>query len=147
MTDIAEGYTALFRTSPFLDLVGPFYQREEGDGLVVALRIEARHANARGTAHGGLLVTMADVALGYNAAYLGLEKQPGAAPAAALTTANLSVDFAGSSKVGDWVEARVDVQRVGGRLAFANAYLYVGERRIARASAVFAVAPLKTANG
>ncbi len=143
MTDIAEGYTALFRTSPFLDLVGPFYQREEGEGLVVALRIEARHANARGTAHGGLLVTTADVALGYNAAYLGLEKRAGAA----LITANLSVDFAGSAKVGDWVEARVDVQRVGARLAFANAYLYVGERRIARASAVFAVAPLETAPG
>jgi hypothetical protein len=41
-------------------------------------------------------------------------------------------------EAGDWVEARADIQKVGGRLAFANAYLQVGERRIARTSAVFA---------
>lgn len=147
MGSVPFAFTPLFRSSPFLDLVGPFYQREEGDGLVLGLRIEGRHANARGTAHGGLLVTMADVALGYNASYAGIAKEPGARPTAALTTANLSVDFAGSARVGDWVEARVDVQRVGRRPAFANAYLSVGGRRIARASAVFAVAPIEETKG
>ena len=141
MSDVPEGFAPLFRTSPFLDALGPFYQREEGDGIVLGVRVAEWHTNARGVAHGGLLVTMADVALGYNAAYAGVEKRPGASPTALLTTANLSVDFAGSAKLGDWVEARVDVQRVGRRLAFANAYLSVGDRRIARASAVFAAAP------
>lgn len=136
------GFAPLFRTSPFLDIVGPFYGREDGDGgLVVGMRVAERHTNARGTAHGGLLVTMADVALGYNASYVGVEKRAGVAPTALLTTANLSVDFAGSARLGDWVEARVDVQRVGRRLAFANAYLSVGEKRVARASAVFAASP------
>ena len=51
----------------------------------------------------------------------------------------MSADCAGSASVGDWIEARVDVQRLGGRLAFANAYLSVGEKRILGASAVFAV--------
>ena len=106
---------------------------------MVGLRIAEGHTNARGTAHGGLLVTMADIALGYNASFAGTDKRAGAMPSAALTTANLSVDFAGSAALGDWVEARVDIQRVGGRLAFANAYLSVGSRRIVRASAVFAV--------
>ena len=138
---VPAGFVPLFRTSPFLDAVGPFYGREEGDGLILGVRVAERHTNARGAAHGGLLVTMADVALGYNASYVGVEKRAGATPTALLTTANLSVDFAGSARLGDWVEARVDVQRVGRRLAFANAYLSVGERRIARASAVFAAAP------
>ncbi len=139
MANVPDGFTPLFRGSPFLDLVGPFYQKVEGDGLVVGLRIAEGHTNIRGTAHGGLLVTMADIALGYNASFAGTDKQAGARPSAALTTANLSVDFAGSAAVGDWVEAHVDIQRVGGRLASANAYLSVGPRRIVRASAVFAV--------
>ena len=49
----------------------------------------------------------------------------------------LSADFAGGAKLGDWLEARVDIQKLGGRLAFANAYLTVGDERIVRASAVF----------
>jgi len=43
----------------------------------------------------------------------------------------------GSAKLGDWLEARTDIQKLGGRLAFANAYLSVGDERIVRASAVF----------
>jgi hypothetical protein len=32
-----------------------------------------------------------------------------------LTTANLSTDFAGSTKLGGWLEARADIQKLGGR--------------------------------
>ncbi len=147
MTFIPAGFVPLFRTSPFLDALGPFYQRAEGDGMVIGLRVAERHTNARGTAHGGLLATMADIALGYNASYVGVEKRPGAVPTVALTTATLSVDFAGAAALGDWIEARVDVQKVGGRLAFANAYLSVGDQRIVRASAVFAAAPAVASGG
>ncbi len=69
---------------------------------MVGPRIEERHANARGIAHGGVLVTMADIACGYNASYVGVAKRPGARPTAALTTASLAFDFAGSAIVGDW---------------------------------------------
>jgi acyl-CoA thioesterase FadM len=53
-------------------------------------------------------------------------------------TAHLSVDYAGSAKVGDWIESKVEIQRVGSRLAFANCYLMVENRPIVRASAIFA---------
>ena len=60
------GFEPLFRTSPFLDTVGPlFYRRDPERGLVIGLRIAEKHANARGIAHGGLLLTLADIALGY----------------------------------------------------------------------------------
>ena len=125
------GFEPLFRSSPFLDTVGPFFHRKEpGGGFVVGLRILPKHANARGSAHGGLLLTLVDVALGYRAAF-------SQDPPAALTTASICADFAGSPKVGDWVEAHVDVQKVGGRLAFANAFLMVDGERMVRASAVF----------
>ena len=133
MNDIPEGFGPLFRTSPFLEANGPFYQRMEGKSLILGIRIAEKHANARGLAHGGLLMTLADIALGYNAA---ISQDP---PMSLITT-NLSADFASSAKLGDWVEARVDIQKIGQRVAFANAYLSVGEERIVRASAVFVVA-------
>src|SRR5260370_22287540 len=125
------GFEPLFRTSPFLDTVGPFFYRKEADGgFVVGLRVLPKHANARGGAHGGLLLTLIDVALGYRAAF-------SQDPPAALTTASICADFAGTAKLGDWVEAHVDVQKVGNRLAFANAFLMVNGERPVRASAVF----------
>jgi uncharacterized protein (TIGR00369 family) len=138
MTDAPGGFAPLFRTSPFLDAVGPFYYRRDGTRLVIGLRILEKHANARGLAHGGLLMTLADIALGYNTAYQ--EDPPGS-----WVTANLTADFAGAATLGDWVEAHVEVQKSGKRLAFANAYLVVRDERILRASAVFARSAAKPA--
>ena len=131
MTEVPAGFEPLFRTSPFLERLGPFFYRRTEHAFVIAVRVEDKHMNARGTAHGGLLLTLADVALGYTAAF-------SANPPLSLTTANISADFAGHAKIGDWLEAHVDVQKIGSRLVFANAYLLVGLDRIARASAVFA---------
>ena len=131
MSAIPAGFAPLFRTSPFLEATGPFYFRRDGEHLTVALRVLEKHVNARGFAHGGLLMTLADIALGYSLAYR-------EDPPASFVTANLTADFAGSAKLGDWVEAHVDIQKSGTRLAFANAYLVVEGERILRASAVFA---------
>ena len=126
------GFEPLFRTSPFLETIGPVFYRRDPDGtFVVGLRILPKHANARGGAHGGLLMTVLDIALGYRAALT-------ETPPANLITASLTADFIGGAKVGDWVEAHVEVQKVGGRLAFASAFLVVNGERFTRASAVFA---------
>jgi uncharacterized protein (TIGR00369 family) len=128
--NVPTGFEPLFRTSPFLDALGPFYCRKDDGGLVIGLRIAAKHANARGLAHGGLLLTLCDIALGYSAAY-------SQDPPLTLTTAQIAADFAGSARIGDWVESRADVQRVGGRLAFVNVYLVANSIRIVRASGVY----------
>jgi len=132
-TPPSDEWTPLFRTSPFLDLIGPLFQRpnDNGDGgFAIGLRIKEELCNARQGAHGGVLATLADISLGY-------VSSSSVEPAAALTTANLSLDYAGTVKLGDWLESHVDVQRVGGRAAFANCFLMVGDKRMARASAVF----------
>jgi len=133
MSNPPAGFGALFRSSPVIDLIGPVYSKGEGADLVLGLRVEQKHCNMRGTLHGGIIATLADVALGYTIAFA-------TQPPTGLVTANLTLDFAGTAKIGDWLEARVDVQKKGGRLAFANCYLSVGEQRIVRASAVFVVA-------
>ena len=61
-------------------------------------------------------------------------------------TSHLSADFAGSAKLGDWVESRVDIQKIGRTLAFANVYLLVDDTRIVRASGVFAVSSRSSQN-
>ena len=137
--DIPPEFRPLFRKSPVLDLIGPLYCRGEGVDLIIGLRVEAKHCNARGTVHGGILATLADVALGYTMAF-------SSTPPAELITANLTLDFAGTAKIGDWLETRIDVQKRGSRLAFANCYIAVNEQRIVRASAVFLVAGQLDAN-
>ena len=102
----------------------------------MGLRAEPKHCNARGLLHGGVISSLADVALGYSAAFAGEQPVP-------MVTASLSVDYAGSAKEGDWIEIRTDVQKVGRSMAFANCYFLVGGIRIARASGVFNVVKSK----
>jgi uncharacterized protein (TIGR00369 family) len=130
---VPEGFKPLFRTSPYIELVGPLYSRGEAAELTLGLRAERKHCNMRGTVHGGVLATLADIALGYAMAF-------STTPPTGLVTANLSLDFAGAAREGDWLEARVDIQKQGSRLAFGNCYITRGEERIVRASAVFLVA-------
>jgi uncharacterized protein (TIGR00369 family) len=130
---VPEGFKPLARSSPVIEMIGPVYARGEGAGLVLGLRAERKHCNMRGTVHGGILATLADVALGYSLAF-------STDPPTAAVTANLSLDFAGAAKEGDWLETEIDFHKLGSRLAFANCYITVGENRIARASAVFLVA-------
>jgi len=132
MTPPAD-FRPLFRTSPVSELIGPIYCRGDGRDLVLGLRVESKHCNARGTVHGGILATLADTALGYTMAF-------STTPPMSLVTASLTLDFAGTAKIGDWLEAHVDVQKAGKRLAFANCYLLNDKLRIVRSSAVFLVA-------
>jgi len=126
------GFGPLFRSSPFLETIGPLFSRGNGGDMVIGLRAARKHCNARGLVHGGVLSTLADIALGYGLAY-------SQDPPLKLVTASLTLDFAGSGKEGDWLETHVDIQRIGSRLAFANCYIWVADQRIVRASASFAV--------
>lgn len=132
MNDIPEGFETIFRSSPFLDLLGPLYNKRTDSCLVIGFRAVEKHCNARGLVHGGVLSSLADIALGYNAAFS--EEQP-----IPMVTASLTIDYAGTAKLGDWIEIESDVQKVGRRMAFANCYFVVEAKRIARASCVFNV--------
>jgi acyl-coenzyme A thioesterase 13 len=131
MTGTARGFRRIARLSPFNKLVGPLYERRRaGAELSVGLRIEKKHTNSRGICHGGVMATLADLSLGYAMH----ERTEGKT---AYVTAQLSIDYAGAARIGDWIESAVEIQRLGARLAFANCYLVVEQRRIVRASAIF----------
>ncbi len=113
---------------PYLDHVGPLQRRSDG---VIGLRIEQRHLNAAGKAHGGLLASIADHAIG-RAVNDALED-------AGAVTVSLTTDYLGAVDEGDLVEARTEVDRLGGSLAFADCALTVDGKDVVRARAVFAV--------
>ena len=133
MSETPEGFEPLFRTSPFLDLLGPLYNKKTEHCLVIGLKVQQKHCNARELVHGGVFSGLADIALGYNAAFQ--SEIP-----TAMVTASLTVDYAGSAKLNDWIEVHTDIQKIGKSLAFANCYFTVREKRIVRASGVFSVA-------
>ena len=132
MSEIPEGFEPIFRTSPYLDLLGPIYNKKTEQGLIIGLQAEQKHCNARNLVHGGVFSSLADIALGYNAAFQGEKPTP-------MVTASLTIDYAGSAKLGDWIEINTDVQKVGKSMAFANCYFTVSTKRIVRASGVFGV--------
>ena len=129
-SEAPRGFRLIERTSPFNALVGALYEREESGSLSIGLRIGDKHANSRGICHGGVLATLADLAMGY--AMLHRLGKGG------FVTAHLALDYADAAKVGEWIQSAVEIHRVGASLAFANCYLLAGERRIVRASAIFA---------
>jgi uncharacterized protein (TIGR00369 family) len=131
--NLPAGFTILEGLSPFNALVGPLYRRSDEHGISIGLRLEEKHTNSRGICHGGMLATLADLALGYALAGRG-------GAAGSFFTVQLSIDYASPAKAGEWVESEVEIQQAGARLAFANCYLVASGRRIARASAIFAAA-------
>lgn len=134
--DTPTGFEPIFRRSPFLDTIGPLYNKGMGEPMAIGFHVQEKHTNARGLLHGGVLATVADIAMGYALA-------TSATPPISLITASLTVDFMGSAKIGDWVETRVEIQKLGGRLAFANVYFAATGQRIASARGVFVVAEAK----
>lgn len=133
--DAPAGFSLIERGGPFFENLGPSYIQELADGsaVVLGIRLAERHANMQGLAHGGMLVTMADGALHAN---LRLRYPPGQR----LMTVSLNTTFLAPARIGDWLEAHVEVSRSGRNLCFADCQLIAGGRAVLRASSVFAAA-------
>ena len=126
-----EGFSAYPDGGPFIDLIGPVYVKGECEERTFGLRIEEKHLNVGGVAQGGLLATVADFSLG-RAIRAGRDDDQRSA------TVSLTIDYLGPAKQDDWVESTTKVERVAGRMAFADCSLRVDGREIVRARAVFA---------
>ena len=137
---VPEGYEIVQRTQgpTFAGLVGPFYAKREGrEGreLSLGLRIEQRHLNSRGTCHGGLLATLADIALGYACVAASEDGQ-----SRNFVTIDLAVEYLAATQAGDWLYSEVKVMNADTRTAAAAGHLLVEGRPVARISANFRMA-------
>ncbi len=129
--DTPSGFVPFRAQGPFLEDLGPIQRREDGDELILGLRMEERHTNHRGTVHGGVLSSFVDFALG-RAIEADADDDRDRA------TVSLTVDFLRPVMPGDWVESRTRVERVGSTLSFADCALQVEGREVVRARAVWA---------
>jgi uncharacterized protein (TIGR00369 family) len=134
---IPEGYELLQRTvgNTFAGLAGPFYARRQGREISLGLRIEQRHLNSRGSCHGGLLATLADIALGYACVAAAEDSQN-----KNFVTIDLSVEYMAATQAGDWLYSEVKVLNVDTRTAAAAGHLMVDGQPVARVSANFRMA-------
>lgn len=139
---VPAGFERLKRGGPYMASLGELYCRRQDEAgnaaITIAMRVAHQHTNMRGIVHGGMLASLADSALG-----LGLTMSCDGRNS--FVTVNLSTDFIDAARPGDWVEAHVNIGRIGARVAFADCALMVGERRVLRASGVFAVMKALTA--
>ncbi len=140
---IPEGFELDRHIQPhtFGGLVGPFYSRRQGNEISLGLRIEARHCNSRGTCHGGLLATLADMALGYACALAGEAD----GTRRNFVTVDLSIQYLASTQPGDWVQSEVTVLTPGSRTASATGQLLANGNPVARISANFRLARPRSA--
>lgn len=115
--------------SGFISHVGPFYSRVVNGELEVAAPTDERHRNRFGIVHGGLISTVADRALGMASRR--------ATAGRAQATVKLEMTFIDRVEVGDVILARPKIQRKTSSLTFGHVEMFVGDRLIGTASAVF----------
>lgn len=124
---VPPGFVAFTAPSPYVQQLGPMFCRAEPDGrFTLGLRLRNAHANLHGIAHGGMLATVVDNALGWNVASLG---RP-------VVTVNLAIDFLQAARVGAWLEARVEYRRQGKQLTFADVLLCADGVCVVRATGI-----------
>lgn len=109
-----EGYVALEWGRGFGRHIGPLYRRQRDGRLTMAFRVEERHTNGLRNAHGGMLMTFADMAWGQ---VVSVETS------SFWVTVRLTCDFLSGAKLGDWIEA-------GGETISSEDGLYVVRGRV-----------------
>lgn len=115
----------------FLNQIGPLFQRRTGNGhYVIAFRATEAHLNRFAAVHGGMLASLADVAIGMN-----LARVSGVVESA--VTVSLSVDYIGAARAGEWIEAHCALRKHGGRLRFGDCDVCADGRLVARGHATF----------
>lgn len=122
----------LLRGEGFVDHVGPFYVRPMSSGYrAFAFRAEPKHANLIGLVHGGMLMTMADRALGV-AAWDAAGGRP-------CVTVQFDTQFLSAVKMGEFVELEPQIVRATRSLVFVRGDLMVGDRIAAAANGVWKI--------
>lgn len=105
------------------DSAGPFYLREDDQGMVAAFRAQRKHMNAGGVVHGGCLMTFADFALFAIAHDSGDEGGYG-------VTVAFTSEFLSGALEGEYIEARGEVIGGGKSITFVRGLVTADKRPV-----------------
>lgn len=113
--------------------IGPLYHLPDKDGFHrFCFRVDERHMNCAGAVHGGMLMSLADIAMS-RAARAGTDAQNS-------STVSLSCDFVAPGKLGEIIEAKVRVTRRARTTVFLSADIISDGRVLLVASGIWKIA-------
>jgi len=126
----SDGWSIVEATG-FIQLIGPFWQRQVDGGFEYALPTQDKHHNRRGLVQGGVLMSFADRTCGMTARKV-TGKQT-------MATIQLDMHFVEAGKIGEVLLSRPRVVRATRSLIFVNTEVTVDNRCIAMANGVFKI--------
>lgn len=144
-TKLPAGFEPWHEQNTFMDHNGPFWMHRERDAsgndrIRIAVKLERRHTNALGRAHGGLLMSVMDLTMGLNASArvhdLGV-----------VVTVQLSNNFVGAAHEGEVVIGEATVERVTRTLTFVSGRITADDRPLLVSTAIFRNPPPKAESG
>jgi acyl-coenzyme A thioesterase PaaI-like protein len=125
---IPEGYTLLNWTRGFGARTGPLYRRHGEGGLSMGFRVLEHHTNGMANAHGGMLMTFADVAWGNVVSH---------ETSSYWVTVRLACDFLSAARLGDWVEGAGETLSSADGLYIVRGRIWCGARDLMTGTGVF----------
>ncbi len=122
----------VINASPFSDRIGPLYISRRESAPVLGLLVDAHHLNRAGRVHGGLLATLADIAVS-RAAWDHVPE------GATIATADLHIAYLGNVNAGAWVEAWPSIDRIGRAVVHTSCLVEADGEPLAKVLATVAV--------
>ena len=116
------GFTDPTRYNSFL---GPMMVKVDAGIARVRMTPERRHSNLRDNVHGGAMLGFIDVAL------FAASRSFGLITAGTAVTLDLSVQFIGGGRVGELLEAQVELLKETGRLLFLRGLVVQNDETVA----------------
>jgi uncharacterized protein (TIGR00369 family) len=114
--EVPEGFVQYTYGFGFIETIAPIYVRKNDGPPAMAFRVLQKHINPIGTCHGGMMMTLMDMAAGQAVIHhSGRNVFP--------PTMQLNADFLQTAQLGEWLESSFDFVKTTPRTGFVNGYL------------------------
>lgn len=128
---VAAGWRQL-EVGGFTDLAGPFWLQDSAQGRCAGLLVTEGHCNSHiGTVHGGVVMTFADIGLGWGATE--------AIGGSHCATISLQTHFSSVARIGEFIVCRPEVVRASKQLIFMRGLVTAQERTVASVEGIWKV--------
>lgn len=126
--EIPDGFTPLHWRRGFVRQIGPLYRKVQDGKSIMGFRVEEQHTNGMANAHGGMMMTFADMAWGQ---VVSIETS------SYWVTVRLTLDFLSSAHLNDWIEGAGEVMSTEDGLYVVRGRIWTEDRVLVTGTGVF----------
>lgn len=126
--EVPEGFQLMSWRRGFVRQIGPVYRKLENGASIMGFRVEEQHTNGMSNAHGGMLMSFADMAWGQ---IVSIETS------SYWVTVRLTLDFLSSARLDDWVEGAGEVVSTADGLFVVRGRIWCGDRTLVTGTGIF----------